>query len=674
MRSSAVVVAVWAGLCAVAHAQGTLVAASPGGAADAGGLRLVEEVVEVTLDRQHATTTLRQVHLNESRRVLEGRYQLRVGEGARVEGFAYWNGSSKIVGEVFERQSARRVYDQVTQTGRDPGLLEQAGEGEFTFRVFPIQPRERKRVEVRYSRYLRRRGSTVEYRVPIGSPDSRVEIVLDEDREIGQIASSTHRIAIEERDDGSRAIRTIGPRPGHPTELVLRYRVSEVPWALSARLHRDRGRDAYLLVSLATPSALPEDAVADKDITLVLDRSGSMAGEPLRQAREAATDIIRRLRPRDRVNVIAFSDMQVPLFARPRTVTEAVRAEAVRFVSALSDSGGTDLATALESALASQHVRSGRPSVILFLTDGRSNPQAALDVARRDAGDARVFTVGVGNQVERPLLARLASLKRGRFVFVNDAGVLEARVSDLYRQIEEPVLVDVTLEATGGRLSGRYPRTLPDLFRDDELVISSRVEGAGPVEITLRGKYRGDPVTHRATVHVPEQRRRPWVGRLWAQSRVDDLLEEIALHGEQRELVDEVVHLAVAYDFVTPYTAFLAIPESELTDAAADTLAAARERRQSILADHPDAVALGGAGEADREERAQYEQAVRAEAAPAPEPGSDEGASDSPMAVESGRAGCASCTVGARRDGRYPAGIAGMLLAWLLLRRRRRRR
>src|SRR3954462_4101651 len=113
------------------------------------GLRIVHERVRVQIDQQYAQTILEQEFENLGEERLEGRYLLRTAS-ATVEGFAYWNGEQKIVGEVFEKQSARNLYQSVTSQGRDPGLLEQSGEGSFYFPVFPIAPHERKRVEVRF--------------------------------------------------------------------------------------------------------------------------------------------------------------------------------------------------------------------------------------------------------------------------------------------------------------------------------------------------------------------------------------------------------------------------------------------------------------------------------------------------------------------------------------------
>jgi Ca-activated chloride channel family protein len=594
-RSSTVLLAgMLAALPGAALAQSELAAITEDGADAAADLALVRETLSIHIDQQHARTRLHQVFENRTQSRLEGRYHLQVGEGARVTEFAYWNGEHKIVGEVFEKQVATQIYEEVTGLGRDPGLLEREGEGAFSFRLFPIEPGERKPVELVWTQWLRREGDVVAYRVPVAA-DSAIEMRITDDRGIAEVTSATHAL---ELDGVGTAHVTVRAR-GRSTkgELAVRYRVRGQDWAVSAFVHRDAGHDGYLVATLATPPGLTETDVVAKDVTLVLDRSGSMSGEPLRRARLAAQAVVARLRAEDRVNVLAFDDDVDMLYPVPQPLTDAVRTAADGYIGQMAEGGGTNIALALERALAAQHGAGAagsddRPHVILFLTDGQSDPQAALEIARKDAGDARVYTIGVGSGVEKPLLSRLAAMKRGRFTFIESPETIESKVSRLYAQISEPVLVGLSVDVEGARLARTYPRSLPDLHHGDELVIASRIVGQGPVTVTVRGERNGAPVAFTRQLDLPASAQRPWVGRMWAQARVDDLLEEIALYGETDELKNEVIDLAVAYDFVTQYTSFLAIPESELTDGARDALASARERKQQILAAHQDAVAL----------------------------------------------------------------------------------
>ena len=654
-----------------------LAVAMPGGTVR--DMPLVEESLRVTIAAQHSTTRLSQVFRNDSGGPVEGAYTLRAGQGARVSGFSYWNGEQRIVGEVFERAAAQQIYTRIVNRGRDPGLLVQRGEGSFGFRVFPIAPNERKRVQVSYTRWLPRRDGRVAYRAPVSHPDASIRITIRDPREVSELHSSTHRLTTE-RVRGALRVRAT-PRD-RPRELSLSYRVQERPFQLQASIHRDRGHDAYFVLSVAAPD-LPDEAVAPKDLTLVLDRSGSMAGEPLRQALAAAENIVARLPAHDRVNVIAFDDDVDPLFARPMGASDATRQTAIDFIRRLRGGGGTDLALALERTLAGQH-DGERPRVVIFLTDGRSSAAMALDAARADRRDVRIFSIGVGPQVDRSVLSRLAALKRGRFTFIESSQAIEARVGQLYQQIDRPLLVDVSLRVEGADARRVYPRTAPDLFAHDELRFSGRLRGRGQLRFVLEGTLRGERIRRTQRLELPDRSHKPWVAALWASARVDDLLEELSLSGDQTELKDEVVDLSLAYNFVTPYTAFLAIPQSEITPDVRVDLDHVREQKADALRRMVDArAAIVGArsGRVSARRRAAPE-AFMASSGPGgmqddlltvdlmdtPASGARETAEEvrpAPSAVRAERAGCASCTVGAQADA--PHARLGVALGLLLL-------
>jgi Ca-activated chloride channel family protein len=554
-------------------------------------LELARERIEVTVDRQYASTKLAQVYINRSGERVEGQYQLQAGEGAEVHGFAYYNGEQRIVGEVFEHDVATDIYEEITGFGRDPGLLEQTGEGAFSFRVFPIEPEERKRVEVEYHQWLDRTSDQISLRIPLAAETPELFVNISDDRHIDGFSSSTHEFQLNRVDDDHVKIELGTAKTKDAEEFVLQYGVAMGPLVLDSAVHRDAGHDGYLQLTMAAPKVAPMSKAMGKDVTLVIDVSGSMDGAPIEQAKLAAVDVLNRLPTEDRVNVVLFDDSVDQLFNRPEPVDAAHRREAIAFVRKADGGGGTDLALALERALAAQ-VRDDQPDVILFLTDGQSDTQKTLEVAKHDRGDARVYTIGVGDGVERPLLSRLASTKRGKFTFIERPEAITDKMSKLYDQIEEPVLVDLEIEVEGATVTQMYPQSLPDLYAADELRLAARVRGTGATKIVVSGMQNGKRVKFEHELDVPETARRPWVGRMWAESRVDDLLEEIALDGETAELRQETVELALAYDVVTPYTAFLAIPESELTENASETLAQARKRKEAILAANADAAAL----------------------------------------------------------------------------------
>jgi Ca-activated chloride channel family protein len=291
--------------------------------------------------------------------------------------------------------------------------------------------------------------------------------------------------------------------------------------------------------------------------------------------------------------VIAFDHGVDPLFAAPQPV-EVAREAALQFVHRIRAGGGTNIALALGEALRAQNA-GHEPHIVLFLTDGQSDSEAALRVAAADGGDARVFTLGLGPGVQKALLTRLAATKRGRFTYVESPEALELRIGRLFDQIESPALVGVTLEARGATVTRIYPRTLPDLSAGDDLLVTGRVAGApgSTLQLVVHGTLGGRQVAWPVSVTLPESASHPWAGRLWAKSRIDDLLEEMALtRMPPPELQNEVIELGLAYDLVTPYTSFLAVPERELNSAQAATLAELRAQRARIVAANADAAAL----------------------------------------------------------------------------------
>ena len=572
---------------------GSLIGRSEGGGSTA--LPIVDEQINVDIDGQHATTRLRQTFYNRSGDRIEGQYTLRVAPGVRANGFAYWNGEQKIVGEVFERGVARQVYRNVTSRRRDPGLLEETGDGVFSFVVFPIEPNERKRVEVSYGQWLPRRASTIEMHAPVTRQDSEIAVTIWDGRELREIASPTHQLDVQRLSNGRYLVRA-RRAVAETRELVLRYHVVDKPWTVSGYIHRDKEQDAYFALALAAPE-LPASATLAKDVTLVIDRSGSMMGEPIRQARAACIDIVSGCAPTIASTSCCSTTRSRSCSPSRGPVTEAIRKQAIEYLEMMDEGGATDLAMALEQALAGAgeraspaggavlHRRAIRVPPVLAGRAGRQARRACVHRRLRSDGE--------------PAAARAPGRPQARAVHVHlrrgqhRARCLAALPPDRRARPGRRLAGDAA-----GATSRLYPPTMPDLFVDDELRITGRLRVSGPVTFTIRGKQGGRPFAHSIKFDGAAEIKRPWVARQWAGARVEDLVDEIALGGSRPEMENEVIDLALAYNFTTPYTAFLAIPASELDAMSAHQLANARAYKAEILRRKPDAahVADGGGG------------------------------------------------------------------------------
>jgi Ca-activated chloride channel family protein len=556
-------------------------------------LPLIKEGVSVRIDDGHATSTYDHSFQNESTTRLEGNYRLTVADGATATGFAYWNGTDKIVGEIFEREAARQVYEAITGLRRDPGLLEQTGEGSFSFRVFPIAPGETKHVQVTTSHWLQRHDGALEYRARIATPpagrnDADLKVEIADARGVDSVESTTHEITTEPITDGVR-VKIGKPKVADGGELVVRYKPKESPMTLRVATHKDAS-DAYFMATLDTPVAAKSTAKVSHDVTLVLDRSGSMEGTGIEAAKTAARKLVEKLDEQDAVNVILFDDKVEPLWPAPRVLDAKTRKEADAYIASATARGGTEIAKALEKALASQ-TKDARPDVVLFLTDGQSDGPSAVAVATKDTSATRVFTVGLGSGVDKALLTKIAAEKHGRFTFVADAKAVEAEFSKVLGELEPPMLTNVKIRAEGMTITQMYPSDGMDLFADDQLRIFGRASGSAPGKIIVDAQKDGVAMHIESAVDATKSASHPYVARSWARSRVDDLLEAEKTSSEAK-VHDEIVDLGLAWSLVTPYTSFLAIPEKDLTEAAKDARTSMRERKAKLLAANKDAANL----------------------------------------------------------------------------------
>lgn len=539
-------------------------------------------IESVTLDTkivgQVATTHVTQVFRNPHDAILEGTYFFPIPSDASITEFAIWDGDRRLVGEVRSREEARRIYDAIVRRVRDPGLLEYAGENLFQASIFPINPRSTKKLEITYTQVLRAEAGTVAYRYPLGvgrnaAPVERVagRVEIEGAGGLRAVYSPSHEVDVSRRGDRRALVSFEARGEEGRRDLQLFYSLSEAAVGASLLTYREPGKDGYFLLLLAPRSETVQREYAAKDVVFVLDVSGSMRDEgKIDKAKRALQFGIRGLNPADRYNVIAFS-------GEARLMEEGlIRADAagirrgISFVDGIRATGGTNINEALTTAFA-QFPREGtRPKLLVFLTDGlptvgETDPDrilANVRAARRDG--MRLFSFGVGYDVNTRLLDRVAAENGGTADYVEPQEDLERKVSGFFDKVNHPVLTDLRLDMGAVRTDLVYPRDLPDLFRGGQVALVGRYRNEAELRgVTLR--LTGTAGTVRQTFTYPGQafpRRaetHDFLPRLWATRRVGWLMEQIRTNGESRELREEVTELGTRYGIVTPYTSYLAL-------------------------------------------------------------------------------------------------------------------
>ncbi|HEV2799052.1 MAG TPA: VIT and VWA domain-containing protein [Pyrinomonadaceae bacterium] len=542
--------------------------------------------LDTKINGQVATTHVEQIFRNDSDATLEGTYFFPIPETASVSEFAIWDGDRRLVGEVRSREEARRIYDEIVRRQRDPGLLEYAGKDLFQASIFPIPPRSDKKLELTYTQVLRAESGTVSYRYPLGTnhnlaPIGQVSgaLEIEGNKPLRNIYSPSHAVDVRPAQNGQRARVSFETATAgrEPQDFQLFYTLSGEDFGLSLLTHREPGKDGYFLLMISPKDNWAESEYTAKDIVFVIDTSGSMAEEgKMEKARAAMLFGVRTLRAGDRFNVISFAGEEHLMASGLIEADERGRQRGLDFVQRLRPTGGTNINGALQAAL-KQFDASDRPKMVVFMTDGLptvgvTNPQKIIDNARTARnGNTRVFTFGVGYDVNTALLDSVASENGGTADYVEPKEDLELKVSNFFAKVSYPVLTDLALDMGGVETDLIYPRALPDLFRGAQVTLLGRYRNASDmrnVNLRLAGRSNRERRSFAyENLRFPlNSEENDFLPRLWATRRVGWLMEQIRANGEARELRDEVVDLGTRYGIVTPYTSYLALEPGAQAD------------------------------------------------------------------------------------------------------------
>lgn len=551
----------------------------PGRTGNAG---VVRERTAVTV---HVSGRVAQVEVEEWFRNVGG----RLGEGdylyplpgeAVFTNYSLFQGDQELRGETMDAAEARRIYEEIVRRKRDPALIELVGHGLIRARVFPINPGEVRKITLRYTQMLDRAGDAFQFRYSGGgrfapSPSSRdgrpggrperepapitLVVTAEHASRYADPFSPTHEVDVD-RTDGRLRVRPRGDLRG---DFSLVLPLAQPVVGISLVTHRPAGEDGYFMLSLSPGRA--DGRTLPRDVTVVLDVSGSMSGSKLGQAKAALRQLLTSLSGSDRFRLLAFSNSVRALSNDWAEYGPDDLARARAWIDRLQADGGTNIAGALAEAFRLNSPEERIP-IVVFLTDGlpsvgERDPERIAESAEHDRGRARVFAFGVGHDVNTYLLDRLSAAGRGATEYVEPGEDVERALGLLAAKIQHPVLADLAIADSPVELTEVYPRTLPDLFQGDELVVFGRFRNRGSGiggQMVIRGRRSGAIERFATNVTFPEHElANDYIPRLWASRKIGVLSQEIRLHGRNAELEREIRETALRYGLLSEYTSYL---------------------------------------------------------------------------------------------------------------------
>jgi Ca-activated chloride channel homolog len=580
-----------------------------------------------------ARVTVTQEFENTAKEKIEAVYVFPLPHKAAVDNMTMHVGDRVVKGLIKRREEARAIYDTARNSGKVASLLDQERPNIFTQHVANIAPGEKVKIVISYVETLKYEAGAYEFVFPmvvgpryipgtranttigggwaydtdkvpdasritpyVAKPGTRaghdisVEVSLDAGVPLQGIAAATHEITTE-RPGASRAVVRLKNKSELPNkDFILKYDVAGGKIADAVLTHKSE-RGGFFTLFLQPPDKVNAEDVTPKELVFVLDTSGSMSGFPIEKAKETMRLALDGLNPQDTFNLITFSGDTHVLFPQPVAATRANLQQAQHFLQSRQGSGGTEMMKAIRAALAptesQKHVR-----IVCFMTDGYVGNEAEIIADIKRYSNARVFSFGIGSSVNRYLLDKMAEAGRGEveYVTLNDDGSTAAK--RFHERIRNPLLTDIQIEWNGLPVSDVYPSRVPDLFDAKPIVLTGRYNGSAKGTVRIRARYAGNHITREIPINLPAaESKHDVLATLWARTKIDTLMHDGA------NARDEITQLGLDYRLMTPFTSFVAVEETMITEGGV-------ARRVDVPVELPEGVSYEGVFGGEREEAA----------------------------------------------------------------------
>lgn len=563
-----------------------------------GPITITQVEGQIKILEQVAITTLK-IHLkNDSRSRQEAELIMPVPDKAIVRSFTYEGAGEDSQAQILPKEEARRIYDGLVAKIRDPALLEFIGYNLVRSSVFPVEAQGTQWVKLTYEHLLETQGDRIDYVLPRSElldyqVPWKLTVEIKSEKGIATVYSASHELIIDRKSDKEVQVKITRESQTAPGAFRLSYLTVDNGMTASMFAYPDpKVGGGYFLLLAGLPAKVSHIDQAEqikREVTLVIDRSGSMNGEKIEQVRAAALQIIAALEEGEAFNIIVYENT-VETFAKEPVIKDEKTEKAAReYIKGIRPTGGTNIHDALVEALR-QKPQKGMLPIVLFLTDGLPTVGQTSEKAIRESAqqgnkyERRIFTFGVGVDVNVPLLEKIAEESRAKATFVLPKEDVEVKVGQVFKRLSGPIMADTELEIRDeggkealGRTRDIIPAKLPDLFAGDQLVLLGQYVQEEPLTFVIGGNYLGREKEFEFTFDFEKATvKNAFVPRLWASRKIAELIDAVRQLGADgtrdrndpkvKELVDEIVRLSTEFGILTEYTAFLAREGVDVAD------------------------------------------------------------------------------------------------------------
>jgi Ca-activated chloride channel family protein len=537
-----------------------------------------------TIQGQIAVTHTDQKFINETGMIVESIFVFPLPEGATISELVYWFNGIRYVAEIRERQAAIKDYQDKLRQYLDPALLEYLGNNLFRLSIAPINPNSEVRFEITYIELLPYDFGKVSYTYLLNtlglSPKPLDGVMLT----IEAQSTKPYRYFKSPSHQNSTATQVtkvsdyqykvvFGDEKFYPDKdfeiefSTVREGVDFDVFTYTPVPADSFGTDSFYALWISPPDSFSNWKTIPKDLVFTADVSSTMEGERLLQLKQSLYEFLNLLSPDDRFNIITFGT-HVTYFQPdlvPATMDYLMAGR--NFVYQMYALGMTNIEGALRASI-KQSFGDQSTNDIIFLTDGKptigeTRTEVLLDTVKKiNKNDARFFSFGIGNDLNKALLIQLARENHGYPTFITADDSIALTIKNHFDRISNPVLSNIQIDFGGLKQWDRYPKTLPDLFWGSQALVLGLYSNSGVFDVAVKAQTFKDSIELKQTISfngTPGGNRA--VPRLWAQAKIQHLLEQIEIYGEVQELVNQVIDLSLRFGILTKYTAFYADPK-----------------------------------------------------------------------------------------------------------------
>lgn len=564
---------------------------------------ILEQKAQIVINGMVSRTIVTQRFENPGTEWIEAKYVFPLPDESSVDGLTMVIGERKIIGQIKEKEEAKKIYQQAKEQGKKSSLLVQKRPNIFITSVANIGPGEQVEIQIEYQQKVKLTDSIFSLRFPMAitpryQPLSKgqdqvpslpselsfaesgwavttgkengndeiasshltmqLDIQLTSGFSMARLDSLYHGISVQEKDDVHHI--TLDGRVKVDRDFVLEWEPKESDAAQAALFSEVQGGENYLLLMVMPPAGKDVKSTMAREMIFILDTSGSMGGESIRQAKASLEFGLNGLKPTDTFNIIEFNSEASSLFssARPASVQNVNAARS--FIAGLDAGGGTEMKNALNLALQNARYEENRLRQVIFITDGAvGNELELFQYISANLGDSRLFTVGIGSAPNSYFMSRAAAAGRGTYTYIGNTSEVMMKMGLLFEKLARPESRNITLGSGEDEIDMElYPDPIPDLYNGEPLMVSLKLP-TGVKELSLSGQKDGQEWQYQ--IPVNSNGKNAGVAKLWARSKIRQLMDSRVLGVEEDVVKEKVVKTALQHGLVSKYTSLVAVEE-----------------------------------------------------------------------------------------------------------------